>query len=311
MEGPAVSCYLCEVEQPVANPPCAVQSPGGAVVAAAGSLCNGSPVALQAWKNDKDVEYRIKVVHEVKGQWQERHEGEHFAELFNSADPKQRDRALREAAQLLMYMVGVPNGSIVRLNDAFMPWQHSSQRRSMLTSLILQRMPCRCQVASGLLPHLAVLRLNVFGGQALQLKLRRGWQLPCRSWKAPGTASSAAGSGTSLLHRWGALRAEQSGSPRRLPATTPTSPSGHCTSTCCTWHTQSRGWTLSSNKSPPVTGGGFSSAGPRCTPLLQQQPLHPQRLRQVTTQDTRIACFTPRPSSLWDPREDVCVLASG
>ena len=63
-------------------------------------------MALQAWKTDKDVEHRIRVVHEVKGPWQERHEGAHFAEVLNSADPKQRDRALKEAAPLLMYMGG-------------------------------------------------------------------------------------------------------------------------------------------------------------------------------------------------------------
>ena len=76
-------------------------------VAAAGSTCNSSQVDLQAWMGE-GIAHRIKVVHEGKGQWQERHEGAHFAELLNSPDPKQRGRAVHAAAQVLMYMVGRP-----------------------------------------------------------------------------------------------------------------------------------------------------------------------------------------------------------
>ena len=141
--------------------------------------------------------------------------------------------------------------------------------------------------------------------------------LPFRSWRAPGTASSAARSGSSLLRGWGGLRAEPSSSPGLLPATTPASPPGPCTSTCCTWHTKSRGWTLSSTQSPLVTGSGFSSAGLLCTPWLQQQPGQPQHRRQVTAQATLIAtsrhhllhCKTARPLCLQDPGQDARVLA--
>ena len=81
-------------------------------VVAAGSLCNSSQVDLQEWTREKDVPHRIKVVHEGKGQWQERHEGEHFAELLNSPDPKQKGHAVHAAAQVLMYMVGRPTAAL-------------------------------------------------------------------------------------------------------------------------------------------------------------------------------------------------------
>ena len=100
--------------------------PGVAMVAAAGSMGNTSRVDLQAWLVDEAVKHSIKVVHQGKGQWQERHEGAHFAELLNSPDPKQRDRAVNAAAQLLMYMVGIPDGSAVWISDACMPWQQQS-----------------------------------------------------------------------------------------------------------------------------------------------------------------------------------------
>ena len=77
-------------------------------VVAAGSLCNSSQVDLQAWTREKDVPHRIKVVHEGKGQWQERHEGEHFA--------------VHAAAQVLMYMVGRPMAALRGFIDAY----HSS-----------------------------------------------------------------------------------------------------------------------------------------------------------------------------------------
>lgn len=81
-------------------------------VAAAGSTCNSSQVDLQAWIREKGIPHRIKVVHEGKGQGQERHKGAHFAKLLNSPDPKQRDHAKHAAAQLLMYMVGRPTAAL-------------------------------------------------------------------------------------------------------------------------------------------------------------------------------------------------------
>ena len=88
--------------------------PDVAMVAAAGSMCNTSQMDLQAWMVDEGIEHSIKVVHQGKGQWQERLEGAHFAELLNSPDPKQRDRAVAAAAQLLMYLVGIPDASVVK-----------------------------------------------------------------------------------------------------------------------------------------------------------------------------------------------------
>ena len=112
------------------------------MVAAAGSMGNTSRVDLQAWLVDEGIKHSIKVVHQGKGQWQERHEGAHFAELLNSPDPKQRDRVVDAAAQLLMYMVGLPDGSIVEI-VMLACLDNSSQESQASTNQIC----CECQSA--------------------------------------------------------------------------------------------------------------------------------------------------------------------